>query len=76
MVVERVMLIEREEIAGPDYDPSDPARQKWAHEKGSIFIGDQKVPVKCPRLRHVVHGEVLLKSHERRHAPAAQQAAE
>jgi hypothetical protein len=26
IVVERVMLIEREEIAGPDYDPSDPAR--------------------------------------------------
>jgi hypothetical protein len=42
----RVMHFEREEIAGHDYDPSDPAHQKWAHEKGSIFIGDQKVPVK------------------------------
>jgi putative transposase len=69
MVAESVMLIEREEIAGPDYYPSDPALQKWAHEDGSIFIGDQKVPVKRPRLRHVVHGEVPLKSYERLHAP-------
>ena len=69
LVAESVMLIEREEIAGPDYYPSDPALQKWAHEEGSIFIGDQKVPVKRPRLRHVVHGEVPLKSYERLHAP-------
>jgi hypothetical protein len=69
MGAESVMLIEREEIAGPDYYPSDPALQKWAHEDGSIFIGDQKVPVKRPRLRHVVHGEVPLKSYERLHAP-------
>ena len=69
LVAESVMLIEREEIAGPDYYPSDPALQKWAHEEGSIFIGDQKVPVKRPRLRHMVHGEVPLKSYERLHAP-------
>jgi putative transposase len=69
MVAESVMLIEREEIAGPDYYPSDPALQKWAHKEGSIFIGDQKVRVKRPRLRHVVHGEVPVQSYVRLHSP-------
>lgn len=69
MVAESVMLIEREEMAGPDYHPSDPELQKWAHEEGSIFIGDQKVTVRRPRLRHVVRGEVSLKSYARLHAP-------
>jgi putative transposase len=69
LVAESVMLIEREEIAGPDYYPSDPALQKWAHEGGSIFIGDQKVRVKRPRLRHVVHGEVPVQSYVRLHSP-------
>lgn len=65
MVAESVMLIEREELAGPDDSPIDPDLQKWAHEDGSIFIGDQKVRVKHPRLRHVRHGEVELRSYER-----------
>ena len=69
LVAESVMLIEREEIAGPDYYPSDPALQKWAHEEGSIFIGDQKVRVKRPRLRPVVQGEVPVQSYVRLHSP-------
>jgi transposase-like protein len=69
MVAESVMLMEREEVAGPDYDPIDPRLQKWAHEAGSIFLGDQKVPVTRPRLRHVRHGEVRLTSYERLRAP-------
>lgn len=69
LVAESVMLIEREEVAGPDYDPIDPRLQKWAHEEGSIFLGDQKISVKRPRLRHVRHGEVRLTSYERLRAP-------
>jgi hypothetical protein len=61
VVVESLMLIEREELAGPDYYPTDPNLQKWAHEEGSVFIGDQKVKVNRPRLRDVVHGEISLK---------------
>ena len=71
MVAESVMLIEREEIAGPDYYPSDPTLQKWAHEAGSIFMGDQKVTVTRPRLRHVEQGEVTLQSYARLRAPGA-----
>lgn len=68
LVAESIMLIEREELAGPDYYPTDPDLQKWAHEAGSIFIGDQKVKVKRPRLRDVGQGEVPLKSYARMHA--------
>ena len=31
MVAERIMLIEREELAGPDYYPTHPGLQTWAH---------------------------------------------
>ena len=71
MVAESVMLIEREEMAGPDYYPTDPDLQKWAHEEGSLFVGDQKVKVKRPRLRHVEQGEVTLQSYARVRAPGA-----
>lgn len=69
MVAESVMLMEREEVAGPDYYPIDPAFQKWAHEQGSIYLGDQKVPVTRPRLRHVDQGEVTLQSYARLRNP-------
>ena len=70
MVAESVMLMEREEVSGPDYYPTDPAFKKWAHEEGSLFIGDQKVKVKRPRLRHLEQGEVL-QSYARLRAPWA-----
>ena len=68
MVAESIMLIEREELAGPDYYPTNPDLQKWAHESGSIFIADQKLKTKRPRLRDVVHGEVPLKSYQALHS--------
>ena len=68
MVAESIMLIEREELAGPDYYPTHPGLQKWAHEAGSAYIGDQKVKVTRPRLRDVEQGEVTLKSYARLHA--------
>ncbi|TKB75923.1 MAG: IS256 family transposase [Nitrospira sp.] len=71
MVAESVMLMEREEVAGPDYYPTDPAFKKWAHEKGSLYLGDQKVKVTRPRLRHVEHGEVTLQSYARLRTPGA-----
>lgn len=64
MVAESIMLMEREELAGPDYYPTHPNLQKWAHEKGSIYLADQKVKVSRPRLRDIVEGEKTLKSYE------------
>ena len=69
MVAESIMLIEREALADPDYYPTHPGLQKWAHEAGSAYIGDQKVTVTRPRLRDVAQGEVPLKSYARLHAP-------
>jgi transposase-like protein len=69
VVAESIMLMEREETAGPDYHPTDPTLQKWAHEDGSIYLGDQKVRVTRPRLRHVTQGEVTLQSYAQMRAP-------
>jgi transposase-like protein len=71
MVAERIMLIAREEVAGPDDYPTDPDLQKWAHEEGSLSLGDQTVKVTRPRLRHVEQGEVTLQSYARLRAPRA-----
>lgn len=70
-VAESIMLIEREEIAGPDYHPSDPMIQKWAHEKGSVYIADQKVKVTRPRARHMELGEIPLSSYQSMRNPGA-----
>lgn len=65
MVAESIMLMEREELAGPDYHPTNPRLQKWAHEEGSIYIADQKVKVSRPRLRDIEDGEITLKSYDK-----------
>lgn len=62
MVAESVMVMEREEVAGPDYYPTDSAFKKWAYEAGSTYLGDQKVPITRPRLLHIDQGEVTLQS--------------
>ncbi|MCH8041143.1 MAG: transposase [Nitrospinae bacterium] len=59
MVAETIMLLEREELAGPDYCPKIPGVYKWAGQPGSVYIGDQKVRVVHPRLRGS-HGEIPL----------------
>jgi transposase-like protein len=64
MMAESIMLMEREELAGPDYHPIDPHLKKWAHEDGSIYIGDQKVKISRPRLRNMEAGEVDLQSYK------------
>jgi transposase-like protein len=63
--------MEREEIAGPESYPTEPAVRKWAHEQGAIYLGDQKVRVTRPRLRHIEQGEVTLQSDARLRNPGA-----
>ncbi len=64
MMAETIMYIEREEMAGPDYQPLYPAIRKWASQKGSVYIGDQKIPVTHPRLRGP-QGEIELNSYKK-----------
>lgn len=63
MLVESILLMDRENIAGPDYAPKD-GIYKWAHQQGSVFIGDQKVKVSKPRVRGMGK-EIKLPSYEK-----------
>ena len=63
MVVEAILLMDRENIAGPEYAPKADI-YKWAHQQGSVYIGDQKVKISRPRLRGP-QGEVALPSYEK-----------
>jgi len=68
MMAETIMYIEREEIAGPDYQPFSPDIWKWASQAGSVYIGDQKIKAVHPRLRGP-HGEIPLRSYQRLKGP-------
>ncbi|WP_028893218.1 IS256 family transposase [Syntrophorhabdus aromaticivorans] len=62
MMAEAIMDMEREELSGPEYLPRQEGVYKWAYQRGSIYIGDQKVPVRHPRLRGP-EGEIPLQSY-------------
>jgi transposase-like protein len=64
MMAETIMYIEREEKAGPDYQPLSSDVYKWASQPGSVYIGDQKITVQHPRLRGP-EGEIVLRSYEK-----------
>ena len=51
LVSETIMYIEREEKSGPDYHPTSPELRKWASQRGSVYIGNQKLFVEHRRLR-------------------------
>ena len=61
LVAETLMYMEREEKSGPDYHPTSSGLRKWASQRGSIYIGDQKLSVEHPRLRGP-EGEVGLRT--------------
>lgn len=68
LMAETIMYIEREEIAGPDYQPTSPNVRKWASQGGSVYIGDQKIRAEHPRLRGP-KGEIALKSYQKMKGP-------
>ena len=58
---EAIMDWDRQQMAGKDYDPEN-GYAKWGWQKGSIYLGKQKVKVNHPRVRK--NGiEVLLGSY-------------
>ena len=69
-MAETIMYVEREEIAGPEYRPVSSEIKKWASQGGSIYLGDQKIPVEHPRLRGK-KGEMVLKSYQKLKEPGA-----
>ena len=68
LMAETIMYIEREEIAGPDYQPTSSEVRKWASQGGLVYIGDQKIRAQHPRLRGP-KGEMVLKSYQRLKEP-------
>jgi transposase-like protein len=62
-LAEFILYAEREELAGPDYQPREAGLYKWASEAGSVLLGGQKVAVQRPRLRRA-GGEVGSKSYQ------------
>ena len=69
-MAETIMYIEREERSGADYHPVSPDIYKWAAQKGSIYLGDQKVSIEHPRLRGD-EGEIELESYKKLKEPGA-----
>jgi transposase-like protein len=63
MLAETIMDVEREERSGPEGKPAEPGLYKWAYQKGSIYLGDQKIRVNHPRLRGP-EGEVALSAYK------------
>jgi len=63
LLVEAIMDMEREERSGPQYQPLKEGLYKWAYQKGSLYMGDRKIPVRHPRLRGP-EGEIPLQSYE------------
>ena len=61
-IAEFILYSEREERAGPDYQPRTEGLYKWASEPGSVYLEGQKVKVQRPRLREGDR-EVRLKSY-------------
>jgi hypothetical protein len=51
--------MQREEIAGPDYNPKENF-VKGGTQVGSVFVGDQKLRIRYPRVRHADEGELGL----------------
>lgn len=60
-LAEFILYSEREERAGPDYQPSQKGLYKWAAQPGSVYLAGQKTRVNRPRLRQ--DKEVVLQSY-------------
>lgn len=60
------------ELAGPRYQrgPADRRYYRWGGEVGSVYLADQKVPVRVPRVRDVhANAEVRLPAYARLQEP-------
>ncbi len=53
--VQEVLQQEVEQLAGPRYSHDDAQGEykRWGQQRGSVYLGDQKVPIQVPRVRNV-----------------------
>jgi transposase-like protein len=71
---EEALLREVDLLAGPRYARDDGAvhRVRWGRQRGSIYVADQKLPIRVPRVRDRQTGtEVPLETYARLQQPRA-----
>lgn len=53
--VQEILQQEVEQLAGPRYSHDDAKGEykRWGQQRGSVYLGDQKVPIQVPRVRNV-----------------------
>lgn len=59
LLIESILYMQREEIAGADYDPRE-GYIKGGTQSGSVYLGERKLPIRYPRVRREGMGEVVL----------------
>lgn len=64
ILAETLMIMDRDEMSGEDYQPIKKELKKWGFQKGSVYIGNSKVRVNHPRLREGGK-EVSMRLYER-----------
>ena len=50
IMVECLLSADRETLSGPNYLPLE-GWKKWGYQRGSVYVGGERVPVQKPRLR-------------------------
>lgn len=68
--VEEELQREVESLAGTRYSHADDEHVRWGVNRGSVYLGDQKVEIAVPRVRKKNGGERPLKSYEGLQAPS------
>jgi transposase-like protein len=70
--VGEVLAREVEELAGPRYNRSEgqPGQYRWGSQAGSVYLGEQKLPISRPRVRNQkTRQEVVLKTYSQLQQP-------
>ncbi len=71
--VNELLQHEVEELAGPRYErqkEKERENYRWGQQNGSVYLGEQKLPVEVPRVRNLTTGkEVTLEPYKRLQRP-------
>ena len=71
LYVNELLQEEVRELTGERYKREGlPGHDRWGHQRGSVYIGEQRIPLSVPRVRDTVRGkEVPLRRYERLQSP-------
>ena len=70
--VNEILQEEVSQLAGPRYSHNDENKhlQRWGSQRGSVYLAEQKVPIKVPRVRDTQKGqEVQLQNYQALQVP-------